>query len=311
MSYLPLRISTVKAEKDLPFDLFIFFKETYLEYVSKGLKIPQEKFDKLVTQDIATFWIPSDQVDNYYTYLDKTLDEVVMNDKISPEEKLEVTEGAASSALENLQQGPQTEESFNMTKKAANSFRQVVSQNPKMLKKLFGRKAKESDSIIKHSLNVCALATKLAEEVGTKESDLEDLATAALIHDIGITLLKEEERMLFLRPKKNFGPTDKRIYNFHVKESVQKLTSKPYINKNIEELVLHHEENLSGTGPFKMTKLTKSEEILCLVNAYDKKIITEKMTPSEALKDFTIEEVGNFNLDLIQSFKKVIKELGL
>ena len=53
-----------------------------------------------------------------------------------------------------------------------------------------------------------------------------------------------------------------------------------------EQLIENHEENRMGAGPNKMVKLTQSEEILSMINTYDKKIRSESLSPQQALKNF-------------------------
>lgn len=308
--YLPLHIESVLPNQPLNFDLFIFFKETYLCYTPKGQPLTEEKLQKLKNQTYARFFVNKSEVDNFFLTMDQQLKEVVVNKAYPPDGKLELTEGVAKTAMENFQMR-ETEQNFKLTKKAANSLRTVIQQNPQTLKKMFGKKSKEADRIIQHSLNVCGLATKLGEKLKFKEDELEDLATAALIHDIGITKMSKDERNLFIKEKGKFTPDDRRIYNTHCRESTLLMSDKPYITKRVQDLVLNHEENNQGTGPNKLKKLDKLTEVLSLVNAYDKLILVLNIPPNEALKKFAIDEIGNYNLDVINKFKEVLKSEGL
>lgn len=310
MGYLPLRISTVRPNEKLTFDLFIFFKETYLCYTKKGIGIEPSKLEQLKSQDIAKFYITEADADNYQIFIDQTL-LAAMNDPALPmEDKMDISQGVAETALDNYQDAD-TEKNFSMTTKAANGLRQVISSNPAALKRLFGKKSKDSDRIIKHSLNVCGLSIKLAEKMKCKEDELEDLATACLIHDIGITKLSKDEKLLFMKQKSNFSPTDKRLYGFHVKDSAVMLQSKSYVNKRVQDLVMNHEENKQGTGPNKKRDLTLLEEILSLVNNFDKRLIITEALPGDVLKAMTIEDMGFYDLKLMEKFKKVLDEEGL
>ena len=49
-SYTPVRITTIKAERQVPFPVYIFFKDQYLEYVQQGQAIEKEKYKKLRRQ---------------------------------------------------------------------------------------------------------------------------------------------------------------------------------------------------------------------------------------------------------------------
>ncbi|MDO9184021.1 MAG: HD domain-containing protein [Bacteriovorax sp.] len=311
MDYTPLRISTVKPLKNLTFDLHIFFKDQYLCYVKKGEQLTEDKYTKLKVQKIAKFFITESDELNYQNFLDNLLSETLSDNKIGSDEKIQMVEGAASSAVERMQSNPGSESAYRMTETAAKSLRQVIKNNPDALKKIFGKKVEKNEELIKHSLNVCALSVKLAEIMKCSEQELDDLGTAALIHDIAIPQMNKNDLPLFYKPRKLLSNDDKRVYYLHTKDAISLLQDKPYVNKAILELVANHEETLSGQGPNKKKKLTRLEEILAMVNNYDKRTITNKTTPMQTLKDMMIDELGNYSLDLLNEFKKVLHTEGL
>ncbi len=310
MDFTPLSISTIKPLRKLTFDLYIFFKDQFLCYAKTGEQLSEEKFLKLNTQKIAKFYITQADEGNYQAFLDELLRETLASTSVSLEEKIGMTEGAASSAVERMQTNP-NENSFVATEKAAKSLREVITANPDALKKMFGKKVEKSDEVIKHSVNVCILACKLAEVKKCTEKELDDLGTAALIHDIGVASMKKDDLVLFSKPKKLLTNEDKRIYYLHCKDASNLFKDKPFVTPEILELVVNHEEVLSGLGPNKKKKLSLLEEILSLVNNYDKRLITLKTTPAQTLKDLMIDELGNYNLPLLNDFKKVLLSEGL
>ena len=311
MAYTPLRISTIKPNRELTFDLYIFFKETYLKYQEKGAGIEEEKYGKLRKQKIAKFYITEEDEPQYQAFLDQLLEDTMADPNVSVDDKVNMVDGACSTAIERMQEEPESEAAYKMTNKAAKSLRQVVEQNPEALKKIFGKKASEADLIIKHSLNVSALSLKLGQVMKLNEDELDNLATAGLIHDVGITRLNKQDQELFKKEKDKYTNDDKRIYGLHVKDAVAALKDKPWVNEAVMELVINHEEVLSGLGPNKKKNLTPSEMILSLVNTYDKYVLTKGCSPSDAIKDITINELGNYELDLINKFKDVLKNEGL
>jgi putative nucleotidyltransferase with HDIG domain len=311
MEFTPLRITTVKPLRELTFDLYIHFKEQYLCYAKRGEQLSEEKFLKLKAQKIAKFFITEGDESNYQKFLDALLDETLSNPKVDIGEKVAMAEGAAESAVERMQKDPGSESAYRATEKAAKSMRQVILNNPDALKKIFGKKADKSEEVIKHSLNVCALSVKLAEILKCSEKEMDDIGTAALIHDIGMTNMSKADMELFYKPKKLLSNDDKRVYYMHTKDAASLLKDKAYVTPAILELVSNHEEVLSGLGPNKKKKLTLSEEILSLVNNYDKRTITNKTSPAQTLKDMMIDELGNYDLKLLNEFKKVLHTEGL
>jgi HD-GYP domain-containing protein (c-di-GMP phosphodiesterase class II) len=271
MAFTPLRISTIKPARIINFELYIYFKDQYLKYSEKGNSIPEDKYKKLKQQKIAKFYILDQDEDLYQKFIDDLLNEVINDPNIKLDEKLNISEGAASTAIERMQDDPGNVSAYKMTQNAAKGLRAIVEGNPEALKNIFGRKALDSEILTKHSLNVCALSTKLAKLLKHTEEEIDNIATAALLHDIGITKLKKEEQDLFKKDIKKFTMDDKRVYGIHVKNVSDILNEKPYVNKEIIALITGHEEKLSGSGPMRLKKLTPLQEILSLVNSYDKR----------------------------------------
>jgi HD-GYP domain-containing protein (c-di-GMP phosphodiesterase class II) len=311
MNYTPLRISTIKPLRNLNFELYIFFKEQYLKYSEKGEQIPEEKYKKLREQKIAKFYILDHDEPEYRQFIDDLLKETIKDPNVKLEDKLHISEGAATTAMERMQEDPGNIGAYKMTQSAAKGLRAIVEGNPEALKNIFGRKANDSEMLTKHSLNVCALSTKLAKLLKHTEEEIDNIATAALLHDIGITKLKKEEQDLFKKDVKKFTMDDKRVYGIHVKNVTDILNEKPYVNKEIIALITSHEEKLSGAGPLRLKKLTPLQEILSLVNSYDKRVSVQGKTAVEAIKEIQIDELGNYTLDLLKSFKKILSDEGL
>jgi len=311
MEFIPLQIATIVPEKQLTFDLYIHFKGQYLLYSENGVALKPEKFEKLKAQQIARFYIVKEHEPNYFAFLDSILSEA-LSDKNGPlDNKLNITEGAAATGVEGMQKDPSSNTSYKITQKAAQSLREVIAQNPNALKKIYGRLSDSMTDVIRHSLNVCALSTKLGTKLGLSEKELDDLGTAALIHDIGLSKLSNENKILFTKHKKILTPDEQRIYRFHPQDSAKMLSDKPYVNPEIMELVKNHEEVNGGSGPMKKKKLTLAESILSLCNNYDKRVSSQKLSGKVAMKEMQIEEVGNYDLKVIKALGQLLQEEGM
>lgn len=310
MDYSPLRISTLKPGRSIDFDLYIFYKETFLRYKESGYSLEEALFAKLRQQKVAKFYITASDEPHYQKYLDDLLMETMDSPDVPVEEKVDLAEGTASTAVDKLQTDPESVAAYKMTEKAANTLQKVISGNPDAIKIIFGRKAETEDKVIKHSLNVCALSPRVAEKCGLKGKDIENLATAALVQYIGINYI-EGALDLFLKPKSELTSEELLTYSGHAAKSVELMDGKSYVNSEILELIKNHEETLQGTGPNKKMKLSKSEEILSLVNKYDHRVTVCELTPKAAFKEVQIDELGNYGLDLIDILKKVLNEEGI
>ena len=176
---------------------------------------------------------------------------------------------------------------------------------------MFEKKALPHEVLVKHSLNVCLLATKLAEKLKLSDEEIQAVMTAALMHDIGIPRSSDEAQSLFQKKKQQFSPDDRRHHKEHIESTLKIIKDKPYIKPLVIQLIQNHEEVLSGSGPYKLTKLNPAEECLSLVNSYDKKILVGELSPKEALKELMVDELGNYELKTLTKFKEVLQKEGL
>lgn len=310
MNYSPIRISTLKAGINIPFSLYIFFKETYVEYSPSGNEIQKDRFKKLRKQKIAKFYIQDSDESGYQEFMDQLLDATLDDKNASTDDKVQMVEGISQTAIEKMAEEPTSEASYKLTETAAKKLRRLVVENPDALKGVFGSEI-DSDPVVKHSINVCALSIKFAESRKLSDEEIDLIATAALMHDVGVLQLEEEVKVLFDKPRSELTPQEKLLFGDHTINVTDILKEKPFVTMDVIELIKNHEENLSGTGPQKKKKLEKTEEILSLVNTYDEKMITEKTAPKDTIKNMMIDEMGNYDLSLMQAFQKFLKEEGL
>lgn len=313
MTYVPLRITTISPEKIITFDLYIFFKETYLKYQDAGTLIPQDKLEKLTNQKVAKFYVLESELQKYQDYIEELMQEKLIDQEppLALEEKVNIVDGACKTAVEQAIANPESESSFKMTQAAAAQLQKVLTTSPEALKKLFEKKTIDTDLIIEHSMNVASLATRLAIRIGCSDQDISNIASAALLHDVGLTRLNKQDQSLFKRDKARFTDDEKRIYGLHVKDAINALKDKPWVTKGILDLIINHEEVNGGGGPNKLEVLTLPIMIISLVNSYDKMVTVIGMNPRDALMELTMNHIDDFDHDLINKFKDVLIDEGI
>ncbi len=307
--YTPVRITTIKSERIVSFPVYIHFKDQYLEYIKSNTAIDKDKYKKLRRQKITKFYIMSHDEIKYQKFLDGFLEEALNDPNTSLEEKTEIVTGQAETAIDKMVEDPGNEASFNMTRKAAKNLQKLIFENPEALKNMFGQ-GDEQSPIISHSINVAILTIKFSREKKLPDEEIDYLSTAALMHDVG---LMDDEKKLhsFQIHKSEMDATARKDYLEHTKGLIPLLTEKPYINQTIIEYIESHEENLQGTGPHKKKKLSKGQEILSMINAYDKLVITKKLSPKDAIKTMMIDELGNYSLKMLNDFQAFLKTEGI
>lgn len=96
-----------------------------------------------------------------------------------------------------------------------------------------------------HSLRVASLARDITEALGLPPRQIEDVETAALLHDIGkIDAIYEE----IIRKPTDLSPTERLVIESHVEKGVELLRSLSSFPEEILSAVRHHHEREDGRG---------------------------------------------------------------
>jgi putative nucleotidyltransferase with HDIG domain len=96
-----------------------------------------------------------------------------------------------------------------------------------------------------HSQRVSELARVLAREVGLHLKEVDNIATAALLHDVGKIY---EEFAPILRKEGRLTPEEKRVMRSHPARSAELVGTISNLRGYVENCVRHHHENFDGSG---------------------------------------------------------------
>lgn len=312
--YSPIRLETLRANCPFNFDLYVRIADKYILYIRKGDGIEAERLDKLtqiqklMEKNVERIFIRDEETKIFQEYMDVSIEEIASAPNPEPDEQMQAILEIAENAIEVVFNDPTSVQAYQFAEKAAKGLRKVVATNPKALKNIFQKKGRQTDTIENHCKNTAGLAIKLAFGLGFRGEDLDNLGSAALLHDLGmVNIAKAEQEILFKRPPSRFSPDDKRIYQTHVNHGVQMAASKPFVNEKVINLIGKHEEKNKGNGyPNKTEMLEPLEQILSIANCFDKKVTILGMNMSAAFKELQIEEMGNYELKYFQKLREIL-----
>ncbi len=96
-----------------------------------------------------------------------------------------------------------------------------------------------------HSRRVAEYARVLAFEAGLSESDVKNVTTAALLHDVGKVY---HEFGALLQKEGRLSPEEKALLQSHPVRSAELIATISNLRGTVELAVRHHHENFDGTG---------------------------------------------------------------
>jgi hypothetical protein len=96
-----------------------------------------------------------------------------------------------------------------------------------------------------HSQRVCQYARALAREAGLSSRQIEQIATAALLHDVGKIY---EEYAPLLRKEGRLTPEERKLLQSHPARSADLVMTISKLRGLVEQAVRYHHENFDGSG---------------------------------------------------------------
>lgn len=169
-------------------------------------------------------------------------------DQTTLEEELSatyVTHAQARSLIATLLEDARMLKSLDVaaTKQVVGSLAESVLRNPDALLCLIQLKNKH-EFTAEHSLRVSVLALTLGRHLGLDNTDLQDLGTGALLHDIG----KMKLPLDLLDRTGKLAPHEVEILQHHVPLGVALLRRQPGISPRAVDTVREHHERYNGSG---------------------------------------------------------------
>lgn len=192
-------------------------------------------------------------------------------------------------------------------KELASSFIDSVFRNQDALACITRMREKDA-YLLEHSINVSILMSIFAKHLGIEKSIIEELATGALLHDIGKIQIPDK---VLNKPGKLTDEEYKIIQN-HARFSKEILEQSGLSGIAVEIAGFHH-ERLDGTGyPFgkQASEISQYVRMASIVDVYDaltaERVYKAGMTPIKAFKILKDGCPDSFDGELLTKFIQCI-----
>jgi putative nucleotidyltransferase with HDIG domain len=171
---------------------------------------------------------------------------------------------------------------------------------------------KKYSGLVAHSLSVARLSRRFAHAVGWSETEVEQVAVAGLLHDVGIRELSPET----LCTRRPLSESEYRLARDHPSVGAMLLSGIefPY---PIVPLVLHHHERFDGSGypdRLKGDQIPPGSRLIHIVEAYDAMTSAHSyrmpIESSAALQIIVSKAGTQFDPDLAPRFQEFVRSGG-
>ncbi len=165
----------------------------------------------------------------------------------------------------------------------------------------------KDDEICSHSVNVCVLATLIGIHLGYNMLKLKELATGAILHDIGKSRILSDKKLV--KEKNEEGDLEGYVKKMHPKVGYDFLSQQNICTAVSKVIALMHHEKIDGSGyPFGLrdNEIHESAMLVSVCNLFDNMISGhdgfEKMPVYQVL-EFVVSMGGYyFNKNIVNTF---------
>lgn len=229
---------------------------------------------------------------------DEISQDIEINDVVSEETRQECKKAIARTMQQFIRKGDiSLQGTINSAQKIIGD---LLSQKDVMVN-LVDIRSKE-DMLFSHSVNVCILAVMTGVNMGYNMVNLKELASGALLHDLGLMEIMKETI-----PGTGKMEVDKSRYREHPKLGYDSL-NKQEISSFAKVIALTHHERGDGTGfPFglKFTEIHEMVRIVSICNAFDNIVHGDRNTydvPAHQAIEFLEASTHLFDANIVQKF---------
>jgi putative nucleotidyltransferase with HDIG domain len=270
--------SSLKKKELVPFIELINKKPEDVETEDLNFLLEKKEVKSILIKDIN---FTESAKDTYFSAIDtieKTLDDVRMGNKVNVYENKRAVKSIVNSIL--------------IDKSVLLSLSMIKNFN---------------DYLFSHSVNVCILASSLAEEIGFNDEEINEIGLGGLLHDIG--KLKTPKNVL-LKPGK-LNDKEWQVMRQHPSFGFELIYGLKGIDKKIARMVYEHHMRPNVKGypkPKENSQPIAESQVIAIADTYDActtlRPYQDPLSPAEAMakmKKMT-KETGDFNTDYLEVF---------
>lgn len=190
----------------------------------------------------------------------------------------------------------------------AHSIIDDIESNSNLMVDMYSLKSHD-DYTFQHSVNVCVLAIVLGIKAGLNGIELSELATAAMLHDIGKMHIPFE----ILAKDSDLTDEEYEIVKSHTNEGFSFLLNDANVSPKIAIVAYQHHEHDDGTGypdGINGDKMHAYSKIVALIDSYDAltsdRVYRKRYKNDEALRIIYHESEGKYDPNYLSLLKNCV-----
>jgi putative nucleotidyltransferase with HDIG domain len=183
--YYPVDLDGLVVDSVLDFNLYLpGGPGRFIYFRSPNLPFTVQHRNRLLERDVRTVYVRGDERGQYHRYLEHNIGAVLANPEVPTRKKASLLYGVSGNVVKEALEEPRSAAIVPRTKRLAEETVGFVLKSERSLAQLASVMATDYYTYT-HSINVAVFTVSLAHRAGVSPADIRELATGALLHDLG------------------------------------------------------------------------------------------------------------------------------
>lgn len=308
MSHVPIRVSTLRGDQGIDFDVFVKINEKFILYCRKGDSFEGTRLTRLKEKKLKRLFILENEETHYRQYLDRNIQMALDQKSGKPLEiRTEIIQGSAQSKTEEVFENPDNVQGYQDAKDGALQFAEFLQKENQALGHILNMKNVDNN-MAQHGVTVSSLAVSLSSRLGVKDpKQTQLLSLGALLHDFE----HFHSGLMISRPLAQFTPEEQKIYREHPIAGARRLQEKKHFDQTVLNIISQHEEFIDGKGFPQGLAENKTDPLAVIVasaNKVDRLLSFEGVPRAELGKNLMIKYTGSHPLEHLKHLSDIVNQ---
>jgi len=244
--YLPVHVEMLHRVDRAPVDIFVQLERhrTPTLYCRAGLSLDNHLLRGLGDAGVRDVYVRTDDSQDFGATLLESVDSLYEQGSVSSADRFAALQLAVGVEIERTVRRIDCGKFVALSDKVGRNIVSFIASNNVVPRDLF-RIARHDFNTFTHVTNVAAYGVVLAERLGiSDEAELRQIATAALLHDVGKRFIPAR----ILNKPARLDPDERDIVELHPTRGYEDLCDRPELNTGQLMVVYQHHERVDGTG---------------------------------------------------------------
>lgn len=244
--FMPVHVSMLKRVKRAPVDVFVQTdrKSPPTLYCRAGLPMENQQLMGLGDAGIRDVFVRTGDYQDFGTHLLESIEAVLEQEEVSPADRFAALQTAVAVEVERTARLIDCSKFAALSQKIGRDIVSFVAANDVAPRDLY-RIARHDFNTFTHVTNVASYSVVLAEQLGiTSEVELQQIATAAMLHDIGKRFIPAS----IINKPTRLNSDERDVIETHPTRGYEDLCERPELTHGQLMIVYQHHERIDGNG---------------------------------------------------------------